>query len=57
LALIRFMWLSSMKAAHVDACLAPRAGNPGHLARFSRDVGFHGSLPLTFDPSATLNDQ
>jgi hypothetical protein len=55
--LINFMRLSSMKAAHVDACLAPRAGNPGHLARFSRDVGFHGSLPLTFDPSATLNDQ
>src|ERR1700733_8061723 len=29
--------------------LGPRTGNSGHLARFSRDVGYHCAVWATFD--------
>ncbi len=35
------------RKAHTQSCLGPRAGNSGHLARFSRDVGYHGPRRAT----------
>jgi hypothetical protein len=38
----------SLREAHTRSCPEPYAGNSGHLAHFSRDVGYHGSSPLTY---------
>src|SRR5258708_37750853 len=40
------------RKAHTQSCLGPRAGNSGHLARFSRDVGYHGSRRATLSVSS-----
>jgi hypothetical protein len=43
---LNFMRLS-LREAHTLSCPELRAGNSGHLARFSRDVGYHRPFPQT----------